>query len=320
MSIATLVISRLMPLWIVVFAVWGIFFPNLFAGWHVAASPALGFVLFIMGITLDRSRLGILLQHPKVPLLGSLGKWIIGPAVSVIIGLLFFGVSELFYGIVMAGIVPSGTSANLNSLIGRGDLALSVTMSAIDTMIGPLLTPLLAKWLIGTSVPFAYIPFLWKMITIVFLPLLFGILMQHVFPRSHEATKPYASILSALSLYVVVIGIASNASGPLLEHAAILPVLFFCVILQILLQMLGGYVYARWLRCSDAECRSMIFEVGICNTALATVLANDTFGPLAALASMANMVCNLTLGSLLAVILAAIPLRTYAPVSLNTSK
>ncbi|MFT9847151.1 bile acid:sodium symporter family protein [Aneurinibacillus sp. REN35] len=312
MRMATLVISRLMPLWIIVFATWGIFSPDLFAGWHLAASPALGFVLFIMGITLDRSRLGILLQNPRIPLLGSLGKWVIGPAVSVMIGLLFFGVSELFYGVVMAGIVPSGTSANLNSLIGRGDLALSVTMSAIDTMIGPLLTPLLAKWLIGTSVQFAYLPFLWKMIKIVFLPLLLGIVVQHFFPRSHEAIKPYASILSALSLYIVVIGIASNASSSLLEHAAILPALFFCVILQILLQMLGGYVYARWLRCSDAECRSMIFEVGICNTALATVLANDTFGPLAGLASMANMVCNLTLGSLLAVILASTPLRTYS--------
>lgn len=107
----------------------------------------------------------------------------------------------------------------------------------------------------------------------------------------------------------MVLGIASQASIPLLEHPAILPSLFICVILQIILQMLLGYLFARFLHYDETECRSIVFEVGICNAALATVLANDTFGPLAGLAAMANMVCNLTLGSLLAAILASIPVR-----------
>ncbi|WLV24901.1 bile acid:sodium symporter family protein [Aciduricibacillus chroicocephali] len=309
MKIATIIIARLMPLWIVVFAMWGISEPDLFKGWNMATGPALGLVLFIMGLTLDRSRLGILLKKPKIPLLGSLGKWIIGAVVSIIIGLLFFGVSELFYGIIMAGIVPSGTSANLNALIGRGDLALSITMSAFDTLIGPLLTPLLAKVIIGTSVHFAYLPFLWKMTRIVFIPLIFGILLQNYYPKLNDFIKPYASIISALSLYVVVLGITAKSSSSLLAHTYVLPALFLCVVIQVVLQMLLGFGYAKWIGCTDAECRSMLFEVGICNSALATVLASDAFGSLAALASMANMVANLTLGSLAGVILSTIPLR-----------
>ncbi|CAG7654449.1 bile acid:sodium symporter family protein [Paenibacillus allorhizosphaerae] len=310
MRIATIIISRFMPVWIVVFAAAGVFYSERFESWSIATGPALGLVLFLMGLTMDRSRLGVLLKHPKMPLLGSLGKWLIGAAVSVAVGLLFFGFSEFYYGIVMAGIVPSGTSANLNALIGRGDLALSIAMSAFDTLIGPLLTPVLAKWLIGSAVHFEYWSFLWKMMKIVFVPLLSGIVLQRFFPQSGQAVKPYASILSALSLYVVVLGIAANGSGPLLEHASVLPKLFAAVSLQIVLQMVLGYGYAVWIGCGDAECRSMLFEVGICNTALSTVLANDAFGPLAGLASMANMVCNLTLGSLAAVILSSTPLRS----------
>lgn len=310
MRVATIIITRLMPIWIVILAVWGTFSPDLFKGWEMAAGPALGFVTFIMGLTLDRTRLWILIQNPKTPLLGSLGKWIIATLVSLVIGLLFFGMNELFLGVMMAGIVPSGTSANLNSLIGRGDLALSVTMSAIDTVVSPLLTPSLAKLTMGSSVHFDYFPFLWKMMKIVFLPLMFGLLLQYKFPRSNTIIKPYTSILSALSLYVVVVGIASNASGPFLENHSILMYLFLCVFLQVLLQMGLGFAYGRWMGCSDAECRTMLFEVGICNSALATVLANETFGPLAGLASMANMVCNLTLGTLFAVIFASIPNRS----------
>ncbi len=309
MKHTTFFVARLMPLWIVFFSIWGIYEPRLFSSWSHATGPALGFVLFMIGLTLDRSRLSLLIKKPQTPLLGSLGKWIIAPLVSLGIGLIFFGTSKIFYGVLMAGIVPSGTSANLNAFIARGDLALSVTMSAVDTIVGPLFTPILAKWLLGSSVHIGDLFFLWKMLRIVFFPLMSGILIQHFFPRLSLKASAFSSILSALALYVVVLSIASGGSHALLSHAGMLPKLFLCVCLQILLQMGLGYYYARAMKWRDAECRSMLFEVGICNTALSTILANDAFGPLAGLASMANMVCNLTLGSLFAALLSMRPLR-----------
>ncbi|WHY94503.1 bile acid:sodium symporter family protein [Neobacillus cucumis] len=310
MKTATFVIARLMPLWIVAFAAWAIFSPELFSPLSGYTSLALSFVLLIMGLTLDLERLIVLIQKPKVPLVGSAGKWVIATVVSVIVGYLFFSSTQFFAGVVMAGIVPSGTSANLNTLIAKGDLALSVTMSAVDTLIGPLLTPALAKFFIGSSVHFDYFSFVWKMTKIVFLPLIVGIFIQYKFPKLQQHVKPAAPIFSSVALYIVVLGIASQASIPLLAHPAILPSLFLCVSLQIILQMMLGYFFAKVLRYDEAVCRSIVFEVGICNSALATVLANDAFGPLAGLAAMANMVCNLTLGSLLAAVLASIPFRT----------
>lgn len=144
-----------------------------------------------------------------------------------------------------------------------------------------------------------------------------GIFLQSKIPAASRFIAPYASILSALSLYVVVLGIASQASASLIDNLTILPSLFLCVVLQILLQMGFGYLFAKWMRYSDIESRAVLFEVGICNSALATVLANDTFGSMAGMAAMANTVCNLTLGSLLAAILSAIPLRSSSSVSLK---
>ncbi|UOF88621.1 bile acid:sodium symporter family protein [Fodinisporobacter ferrooxydans] len=307
MKVATFILARLMPVWIVLFALLAVFMPKTFQSWDAATNPAIGFVLFIMGLTIDRSRLKGFMIRPSRPLLGSFGKWLIASIVSIVLAFLFFGVSEISYGVIMSGIVPSGTSANLNSLIGRGDLALSMTMSAIDTFIGPLITPLLAKLFIGSSVHVDYLAFLIKIMEIVFLPLTVGMFLQWKFSKFNTSIKPYAPIASAIALYILVLGVAGNASKSLLQHASILPILILCVIVQIVLQMGLGYGYAKLLRFDESSCRSVLFEVGICNSALATVLANDAFGPLAGMASMANMLCNLTLGSLTAAILASVP-------------
>lgn len=79
-----------------------------------------------------------------------------------------------------------------------------------------------------------------------------------------------------------------------------MPLVLVVVMMQVGLQMGIGYFYGKALRLNESGCRSLLFEVGISNSALAAVLANSVFGPLAAVAAIVNMVCNLTLGSLVA--------------------
>lgn len=198
MKTATFLIARLMSIWIVALAAWAVFSPGLFSPMNSVTGLALGFVLLIMGLTLDLERLIVLIQKPKAPLVGSFGKWVIAPLISLIVAYLFFSSTQFFAGVVMAGIVPSGTSGNLNSLIAKGDLPLSVTMSAVDTLIGPLVTPALAKFFIGSSVHFDYFSFVWKMTKIVFLPLIVGIFIQYKFPKIQQHGKAAAPIFLPL--------------------------------------------------------------------------------------------------------------------------
>lgn len=222
-----------MPLWIVVFALIAFHWPGTYTPLSHTTGTALGFVLFIMGLMLDSDRLKAILRSPWQTLLGSLGKWVIAPAVSILLAWLFFG---------------------LHSAL--------------------------------------------------------GIALRTIWPALQRSVQPVASILSALALYVVVLGVVAPASGPLRAHANELIAVGVCVVLQIVFQMIFGYLYARWMKFGDAASRTMIFEVGICNTALAAVLATSAFGPLAGVAAMANMVCNLTIGSLVAVVLSGISVRS----------
>lgn len=304
MLLGRFIISRLMPLWILFFSFVAFHWSGVFSAWGNIADLALGFVLFVMGMTLDLQRLKQFIRRPLQPILGSLGHWVIAPLVSVALAWCFFGLhSELAGGIVMAGVVPSGTSSNLNALIAGGDLSLSVAMSALDTIVGPILTPALSEWFAGSGVHMAYLPFVLKTARIVFFPLMLGILLQRFLPRFADSVRGAAPILSALALYVVVLGIVAPASHTVLAHASVLPLVLLCAVLQIVLQMIFGTLYARMIGFDDASTRSQLFEVGICNTALAAVLATEAFGPLAGVAAMMNMVCNLTIGSLVAVLL-----------------
>ncbi|MFC7391973.1 bile acid:sodium symporter family protein [Scopulibacillus cellulosilyticus] len=304
-DILTFFISRLLPLWIILLAFIAFFFSRECRIFSHATNPAIGFVLLLMGLTLDKSRLFSLIRHPWESLIGSLGKWMIAPGVSVALAYLFFSHNEsLRNGIIMAGIVPSGTSANLNALIAGGDVAYSVTMTAIDTIIGgPLLTPALASVFAGAGIHVEYLPFVLKMMKIVFFPLIFGLILQIVFPVLKRILNKYTSIFSSLALFIVVLGVVSGAQASLESHMTILLSVAVCVTLQVSLQMFFGYGLGRLLNFRSSDCRSLIFETGICNSALAAVLANSYFGSVAGVAAMANMVCNLTMGSLVASLL-----------------
>ncbi|MEO2222665.1 bile acid:sodium symporter family protein [Priestia megaterium] len=320
MNILTFIIARLMPIWIVISAVLALWVPEVFRFLGSTTEWALALILFMMGLTLERKRLLKLARKPVRPLSGSLGKWVIAPLISIGLAVLFFGMSELSYGIIMAGIVPSGTSANLNTFIAKGDVSLSLAMSSFDTLVGPFIAPFLIKILIGSSVDFDYFSFWLKMICVVFLPLMVGISLQSIFPYLSKGIKPFIPIISSLALYTVVLGIVSNAKSVLLQDISILFPIAICVFLQVTLQMVCGYGYAKLLRYSEAECRAILFEVGICNSALAAVLANDTFGSMASVAAMANMVCNLVIGSFIAAILASTKNSAYSSITIIENK
>jgi BASS family bile acid:Na+ symporter len=304
MKITVFIISRLMPVWIILCAVTAFQFHSLFFGLKDFVAPGIGCVMFFMGISFDLARLTMLIKHPWPLVLGCAGKWFLAPVISVLVAVLFFGThSPIASGTTMAGIVPSGTSANLNSLVGGGDVTYSVSMSAIDTFIAPFLTPLIAKLCVGTEVHLGYVPFVWQMLRMAFFPLLLGIILQLIFPKVKGYLEPFTSTLSALALYGVVFGIVSGAADVLIHHFLIIPLIGCAVVLQVGAQMIVGYLYGKVLRMDERSCRSLMFEVGICNSALAAVLSNEFFGSLAATAAIANMVCNLTMGSLVAALM-----------------
>jgi len=314
---ATIIISKYLPIWIVLLSLLAYFIPNAFTSIQGLTGFGLGMIFLLMGLSLSTKSLSSIIRKPKHALLGILLKWTIMVGVSIVIAALFFpNDPEIATGVILAGTVPSGTSANIYTFIAGGEVALSITMATLDTVISPILTPALVQVFAGKFIPIAFWPIFLNIIYIVFIPLFAGLFLQWRWPKKAANVKPYTSVLSQLALFVVVLSVISNAQSSLEENLSVLPLIFFAVFLQVSIPMALGYAISRALKVPEENARAILFHTGICNTALAATLAMEHVSSLAAVPAVANMVVNLTIGAIVANLFASkykIPLPQTEP-------
>ncbi|WP_342600330.1 bile acid:sodium symporter family protein [Psychrobacillus sp. FSL H8-0483] len=298
---ASHIISKYLPAWIILFSFMAYFFPNLFIPIRSFTGAGLGMIFLLMGLSLSTEKLLLVIKKPKHALLGVLLKWTVMVTVTIVVAYLFFkDNAELATGIILAGTVPSGTSANIYTFIAGGEAALSITMATMDTIISPILTPTLVQFFAGKLIPIAFLPLFLNIIYIVFLPLFLGLFLQWKFAKKIEVIKPYTAVLSQIALFIVVLSVISGAQNSLQTNLSSLPLIFIAVFFQVSIPMLAGYWISKLLKVPEQNARAILFHTGICNTALAATLAMEHVSSLAAVPSVANMVINLTLGAFVA--------------------
>lgn len=299
-----------MPLWIISFAIIAYFFPSLFFVLEKWPGPALAFIIFIMGLSLPANQFIAFLKKPKLAFLGIFLKWVMTVSISMVLALVFFRTSpEIATGIILSGAVPGGTSANLYTFMANGATVLSISMSIIDTIIGPFLTPMVVKAFAGQLIYIAFWPFFLKMVYIIFIPISIGLFSQWKWGKSVENIKPFVTPFSAIALFIIVLATVSSAQDAISVNLPLMPLLIFVVFLQVLFSMIAGYYVAKLFRFREGECRAMLFQTGICNTALAALLAMEYISPLAAIPAVIAVVINLTLGATMAVVFHRIDLK-----------
>ncbi|TQR21347.1 bile acid:sodium symporter family protein [Psychrobacillus vulpis] len=300
-QIVSLIISKYLPFWIVLLSLIAYFFSDFFRPIRSLTGVGLGMIFLLMGLSLSTEKLISVIKNPKFALIGVLLKWTVMVAITIGIANIFFKDSaELATGIILAGTVPSGTSANIYTFIAGGEAALSITMATMDTIISPLLTSSLVQFFAGKLIPIAFWPLFLNIIYIVFLPLFLGLLLQWKFSKRIEVVKPYTAVLSQIALFIVVLSVISSAQSSLKNNLSELPIIFVAVFFQVSIPMLVGYWGARWWKVPEQYARAILFHTGICNTALAATLAMEHVSSLAAVPAVANMVVNLTLGAIVA--------------------
>ncbi|WP_019122579.1 bile acid:sodium symporter family protein [Brevibacillus massiliensis] len=303
LAICNTIISKFLPLWIICFALLAYHFPQHFVIFKNWTAPALGFILFNMGLTLSRESLRRVILQPKLALLGVLGKWTITLGVSILLAFLFFPENpELLAGVILAGSVPSGTSANLYTFMAGGTLALSIMMSSVDTLIGPFLTPVIMKSAVGSVVPVDFWGVFLQMVYVVLIPIMLGLLIQIKWEAKLTHVKKIIPLLSSAALLIIDAAVVSGAQAMLKQYVHLLPLLFVCVFLQVTVPMLLGYGYSAALGAPEPDRRSIVYEMGICNTALAALLAIHHISPIAAVPAVANMITNTSVGALIAIL------------------
>ena len=237
-------------------------------------NPLLGVIMFGMGLTLRAEDFKVVFSRPRDVLIGCLAQFTVMPLLAFALTRIFRLEEALAIGVILVGCCPGGTASNVITYLAKGDLALSVGMTAVSTLLAPVLTPLLVWLLAGATVNVDVIGMLLSILWVVILPVALGLLVKRFWPRTTERASAYLPALSSLAICVIVlIVIAANAHKLLSGGLVILLV----VVLHNLCGLGAGYLIGSLLRLTPAKRRAISIEVGMQNSGLASSLATLHF-------------------------------------------
>jgi BASS family bile acid:Na+ symporter len=240
----------------------------------------LGIVMFGMGLTLRGGDFALVAKRPWAVLIGVVAQFVIMPSLAWAVGGLYGLTGMAMLGMILVGAAPGGTASNVIVYLGKGDTALSVTMTAISTLLAPFLTPLLILWLADEALDISFMDLFGSILQVVLVPVLAGILVRAIAGRLVEKLLPYLPIVSVGGIVLVVLGVVAANAQTVLSTGLLLAL---AVITHNLLGLLLGYGAAK-LACLDQPARRAVsIEVGMQNSGLAASLAATHFTPAAAL-------------------------------------
>ncbi len=260
-----------MGLLVLAVAALSLFVPSSFLWLETSViNPLLGIIMFGMGLTLSPHDFKIVLSRPKDILLGCLAQFTVMPLLAWLLTWLFSLPKELALGVILVGCCPGGTASNVITYLAKGDLALSVGMTATSTLLAPVLTPLLVLLLAGTMVDVDTVGMLKSIVYVVIAPIVVGLLCQRFFPQKTKSVVPALPALSALAIAMVV-GIVVSHNAERLMTAGL--VVIAVVMAHNLLGLGIGFLLGRILRLPRAKSVALSIEVGMQNSGLASSLA-----------------------------------------------
>ncbi len=244
------------------------------------SSVILGFIMLTMGLTLSTDDFKILLKRPQDIAIGAVAQFTVMPFLA-------FGLTKIFglnpylaVGIILVGCCPGGVSSNIMSFLCKGDVAYSVGMTTVSTLLAPLMTPFLVWELADTTINVDTIGMFLNILLVTILPVSLGCLLNYIVGKSQNF-KTLQSIMpgcSVIGLALIVGGVVSQVQPQLISNGV---VLFFLVLAVVFMHNGIGYVLGynvgRLFKFPLAMKKTLSIEVGMQNAGMATVLASEFF-------------------------------------------
>lgn len=257
----------------------------------------LGLIMLGMGLTMTTADFRLVFTRPGDVFFGVLLRYAIMPVVAWGVAAALQLPPALAAGVILVGCCPSGTASNVMTFLAKGDVALSVSVSSLNTLLAPLLTPTLFLLFGGAILPVPAGALFADIVKIVLVPLLAGMLIRILFARQVDRLQPVVPALSALAI-VVTVGAVIAVNAARLEGVAWAALL--AVMLHNGLGLLLGYLSARSLRMGETKARAITYEIGMENSGLAAALALAHLDPVAAVPGAIFSVWHNLSGSVLA--------------------
>lgn len=276
-------ISKWMGVLVLIVAALSLFVPASFLWldtWTI--NPMLGMIMFGMGLTLSPKDFRIVFQRPKDIIIGCLAQFIVMPSLAWLLTMALHLPQELALGVILVGCCPGGTASNVITYLAKGDLALSVGMTATSTLLAPVMTPLLVWLLAGTMVNVDTAGMLLSIVYVIIAPIIAGLLCQRFLPKLTKNVVAYLPAFSSIVIALVVGVIVSHNAKQLLVGGLLVIIV---VMLHNILGLSVGFLLGRLTRMPRKKCVALSIEVGMQNSGLASSLAVLHFAayPLAAI-------------------------------------
>lgn len=287
------------PVWVCAASLLSLIAPGLFT-WFSGGLITLGLALIMlgMGLTLDADDFGRVARHPRLVLTGVALQYLVMPLAGWTIAWATALPPPFAVGLILVACCPGGTASNVITYLSRADVPLSVSMTAVSTLLAVIMTPALTALLAGSRVDVPAGGLLFSTVQVVILPVAAGVLLKRYAGAITRALLPVAPLLSVVMITLIVASIIGAGRAEILAAG---PMLLIAVALLHGFGFLLGYVLSRLLGAPVVAARTIAIEVGMQNSGLGVVLARQHFAsPLVAIPSAIASLFHSIIGSLLA--------------------
>ncbi|MBU8792338.1 bile acid:sodium symporter family protein [Oceanobacillus caeni] len=284
-------------LWVILFAVLSFFVPQVFAWIAPHVSLLLGIIMFGMGLTLSVDDFKGVFLAPKSVLVGVVAQYTIMPLTAFGLAHAFNLSPEIAAGVILVGCCPGGTSSNVMTFMAKGNTALSVTVTALSTLLAPILTPSLTYLFASQWLSVSFMDMFLSIVQVVLLPIVLGVVIRMLFSKQVSKSVEVLPLISVIG----IVGVASAVVAVNKESIMTSGLLIFAVVvLHNCLGYLFGYLLAKAIKLNFKDQKAISIEVGMQNSGLAASLGLAHFSPIAAVPGAIFSVWHNISGPLLA--------------------
>lgn len=274
------IISRLFPFLAIFFAIVGFFLPQIFIPLSNLIVPLLAIIMFAMGLTLTFADFQRVLKQPTKLVFGTFLQFLLMPLAAYLIGIFLELERELFIGLILVGCCPGGTSSNVICYLAKGNLALSVSLTMISTLLSVLATPLLTLLYLGQAIEVPILNMMLSILQMVIVPVFVGVLLNTYFgSRVSKITSVLPAVSMSAIILIIAIVVALNSSNLI----AIGGLVIVAVILHNFFGLSSAYGLSKLCGYDESTCRTIAIEVGMQNSALGAALASQFYTSVATL-------------------------------------
>ena len=235
-------------------------------------------IMFGMGLTLKFEDFKLVFVRPKDIITGCVAQFTIMPLLAFMLCKLFNLDAALMTGVILVGACPGGTSSNVITYLSKGDVALSVSMTSINTILAPVLTPLITYLLLSTTVNVDTYSMFISIINVVIIPIVLGFIINKFFGTFTQKAIKVLPMVSVTGICMIVASVVSHNASKILSTGLIV---FTVVILHNVLGYACGFGLGKILKFNVAKTKAVSIEIGMQNSGLATSLASTSFASLA---------------------------------------